>query len=390
MELFVKDNKLVRGLQAASAGLKALGASIQAVGTRLAGLGVTLAVPFLGAAKLFADMRSDLLDMSQRTGVAVEALSELRYASEQSGSGAEDLEKGLRTMSRNIIEAARGSAEARRNLARLGLTVADLSGLSPDQQFEMIADRLPRIQNPAHRATIALEIFGKTGANLLPLLSGGADGIRELRRQARQLGLTMSSEDAEAAEAFGDSLDTLWKTIKRLGFAIGAALVPTLHQIAQLVAALVARISDWLDRNRELVAIAAGVVAALTAIGVALLLLGPAITAMGAAIGLVNFAISAAAIAVKLLGVALAFLLSPIGLVIAVVGGLAAAVLLATDEGHQALTSLGQGFEQLSSIASTTWQGIRDAIAAGDLAGAMEVAWRGIQVAWETGLAAIS
>ncbi len=87
-------------------------------------------------------------------------------------------------MSRNIIEAARGSASARQNLARLGLTIADLTGLSPDQQFELIADRLSRIQNPANRATIAMEIFGRTGASLLPLLSTGAQGIQELRREA--------------------------------------------------------------------------------------------------------------------------------------------------------------------------------------------------------------
>jgi hypothetical protein len=110
VELFVKDNRLVKGLNAASARLKAFGASVQALGAKLAGLGVTLAVPFLGAAKLFADMGDDMAKMSARTGVAVEALSQLRFAAERSGAGAEDLERGLRTMNRNVIEAARGSA----------------------------------------------------------------------------------------------------------------------------------------------------------------------------------------------------------------------------------------------------------------------------------------
>ena len=233
VELFVKDSRLVKGLNAAAARLKAFGASITALGTKLAGLGVTLALSFLGAAKLFADMGSDMKDMSERTGVAVEALSELRYAAEQSGSGAEDLEKGLRTMSRNIVEAARGSKEARKGFARLGLTIADLAGLSPDQQFELIADRLAAVQNPINRATIALEIFGKTGANLLPLLMTGANGIQELRREANRLGLTMSTADAEAAEAFGDALSTLWRSLKQVTFMVGAALAPTLKDIAE-------------------------------------------------------------------------------------------------------------------------------------------------------------
>jgi len=390
VELFVKDSRLVKGLNAASARLKAFGASITALGAKLAGLGVTLALPFLGAAKLFADMGSDMLDMSQRTGVAVEALSELRYAAEQSGSGAEDLEKGLRTMSRNIIEAARGSAQARRNLGRLGLTIADLNGLSPDQQFELIADRLSRIQNPANRATIAMEIFGRTGASLLPLLSTGAQGIQELRREANGLGLTMSTEDAQAAEAFGDALSALWRSLKQVAFMVGAALAPTLQAIAQWLTRVAANSAAWIDENREVITIIAAVIAGIVGVGVALMVLGPIISAVGAAIGLVTFAISAAVIAVKLLAVAIGLLLSPIGLVVAAVGGIAAAVLFATDEGNMALESLGQGFDQLLGAAGTAWQGIQDAIAAGDLAGAMEVAWLGIQVVWEAGIAAIT
>jgi uncharacterized integral membrane protein len=354
------------------------------------GLGTTLALPFLGAAKLFADMGSDMLDMSQRTGVAVEALSELRYAAEQSGSGAEDLEKGLRTMSRSIIEAARGSAQGRRNLSRLGLTIADLTGLSPDQQFELIADRLSRIQNPANRATLAMEIFGRSGANLLPLLSTGAQGIQELRREANGLGLTMSTEDAQAAEEFGDAMSQLWRALKQVVFMVGAALAPTLKQVAEWITRVAANVARWIDENRETVTIIAAVIAAVIGIGAALMALGGIIYVVASAISVVTFAISAAVVAVKLLAVAIGLLLSPIGLVVAAVGGIAAAVLFATDEGNMALEALGQGFDQLLGAAGTAWQGIQDAIAAGDLAGAMEVAWLGIQVVWEAGIAAIS
>lgn len=390
VELFVKDSRLVKGLNAASAKLKAFGASVTALGARIAGLGVALALPLLGAAKLFADMGSDMLDMSQRTGVAVEALSELRYAAEQSGSSAEDLEKGLRTMSRNVIEAARGSASARQNLSRLGLTIADLSGLSPDQQFELIADRLSRIQNPANRATMAMEIFGRTGASLMPLLSSGANGIQDLRREANSLGLTMSTEDAEAAEAFGDALSTLWRSLKQVAFMVGAALAPTLKQLAEWITRVAANVAGWIDENRETVTIIAAVIAAIIGIGTALMVLGTIISVVGSAIGVVTFAITAVTTAISLLGTVIGLLLTPIGLVVAAVGGIAAAVLFATDEGNMALESLGEGFDQLLGAAGTAWQGIQDAIAAGDLAGAMEVAWLGIQVVWETGIAAIT
>src|SRR5579885_1790805 len=204
VELFADDSKLVRGLRAAQKKLQAFGAVVQSLGKGLFGIGAGLGTPMATAAKLFADAGSDLVDMSQRTGASVEALSELGYAAEQSGSDLATLEGGLRKMQKAVVAAANGSDSAVATLSQLGLTAQQLQRLSPDQQFELIADRLAQIQNPAERAALAMELFGKTGTSLLPLMTNGAEGIIALRQQARELGLVMSTEDAQAAEAFGD------------------------------------------------------------------------------------------------------------------------------------------------------------------------------------------
>ena len=85
-----------------------------------------------------------------------------------------------------------------------------------------------------------MELFGKSGTKLLPLMAGGADGIEELQEQARRLGLTMSSEDAQAAESFGDTLSALWKVLKMGVFTIGSALAPALSDLA-----------EWIMRHRQ-------------------------------------------------------------------------------------------------------------------------------------------
>jgi hypothetical protein len=108
VELSIRDNRLTKGLAAAAAKLKAFGAGLTGLGTQLLGVGAALATPFALAAKLFADMGSDLVDMSQRTGVSVEALSELGFAAEQSGADMETLEAGLRKMQKFVVEAADG------------------------------------------------------------------------------------------------------------------------------------------------------------------------------------------------------------------------------------------------------------------------------------------
>ena len=382
VELFLKDKLLVKGLNAAAAKLKAFGKSVTALGKKLTTLGLALAVPFFTTPKIFANMGSDLLNMSERTGVAVEALSELQYAAEQSGASVEDLEMGLRAMSKNIFEAAMGSTAAQRSLAMLGLRLRDLIGLSPDQQFELIADRLSRIQNPALRTALAMEIFGRSGTKLLPLISRGAQGIEELRREAQRLGLTMSSEDAQAARAFGDALGILWKSLKQVAFMIGAALAPTLQELAQWLTGVAGKVKKWIDQNREIVKTIGLVILGIVGVGAALLVLGPIISGIGVGIGLVSSAISA-------LAAIIGFLLSPIGAIIVGILGIGSAILFATDEGNRALGSLRQGFEQVRGAAVTTWQGIVDAIMAGDLAGAMEVAWLGLKVVWFSGIAAL-
>jgi hypothetical protein len=386
VELYTKDNRLVKGLAAAAQKLKAFGASLMGIGTQMAGLGVALLTPFLGAAKVFADMGSDLVDMSQRTGVTVEALSELGFAAGQSGADMETLEGGLRRMQKLIVEAAGGSAEARQALQRLGLTVADLKALSPDEQFKLIADKLSAIENPTLRAALAMDIFGKSGTRLLPLLSGGAKGIEELQEQARALGLTISTEDAQAAEAFGDAIDTLWKVLKKAVFTIGSALAPSLKDLAEWITRTVKNISDWIGQNKDLVVTIFQIAAAVLAGGLALIALGAAFSAIGAAIGAVVTIISGIGTAIGVIGSVIGALLSPIGLVIAGLTALAAFFLLATDTGSQALEWLGQQFNALKDTALAAWQGIADALAAGDIALAAKIVWLTLKMEWQKGV----
>ncbi|MCL4733285.1 hypothetical protein KJZ71_05865, partial [Patescibacteria group bacterium] len=160
VELGVSD-KLSAGLKAAQKKLEAFGEGLRSIGTKMAGIGVAAITALLGTAKAFSDSGDALDKMSARTGVSVEALSELGYAADLSGTDMETLENGLRVMQKTLVEASQGSKGANEALARLGLTVQDLAKLSPDEQFKLLADRISRIQDPAARAAMAMELFGK-------------------------------------------------------------------------------------------------------------------------------------------------------------------------------------------------------------------------------------
>src|SRR5690606_5551309 len=135
----------------------------------LVAAGGAVIAPLLAAVQHFATAGDQVNKASDRTGVAVEALSELAYAADQSGANLETLEAGLRRMQASVLDAAKGSKSAQENLAMLGLTVEQLASLSPDQQFKLLADRLSRIEDPTLKAALAMKIFGKSGTQLLPL-----------------------------------------------------------------------------------------------------------------------------------------------------------------------------------------------------------------------------
>jgi len=371
VELGTSD-KLAAGLKKARAQLAAFSAAVTGIGRRMSVLGLGALSGMGLAAKAFAEAGGALMDMSGRTGMSVEALSELQFAAKQSGVEMEALEGSVRKMQKNIAEAATGSGSAAKAFSDLGLSAAALLAMSPDQQLEAIADRLGGIQNPAQRAAAAMEIFGKSGAGLLPLMQDGAGGIAALRKQARALGLTMSTEDAKAADELDDSLAALWMTGKRLYTTIGSALAPVLTSTAKAITGIVSSSMAWLRQNRGLVVAAAGVAAAIAAAGVALLGLGTvagiAATVLGA------------------IGTTLGILLSPIGLVVGAVAGAGFALLKFTNGGSKALKWLKTNFGQLYDGAKDVLKNIGDALESGQLDLAAKVAWAGLRVAWHEGI----
>lgn len=223
VELFADDSQLVRGLRRAEKKLKAFGASIRKLGLVVAGIGTAILTPLAASVRLFTTLGDQTAKMAQRTGLSVEALSELRFAASQAGIDLETLENTVRRMQRSISDAGRGLSTATEALGDLGLTFSDLDGLSPEAQFNLLADRVSRIDDATRKAAIAMTIFGRSGTQLLPLFAQGSAGIGALRAEARRLGLTMSGEDAKAAEDLEDALDRLWAVVKMGAFIPHAA-----------------------------------------------------------------------------------------------------------------------------------------------------------------------
>jgi hypothetical protein len=386
VELFADDSKLVRGLRRAERKLRAFGAAIRNFGLKMVGIGSAMLAPLAASAKLFSSYGDQVAKMAKRTGLSVETLSELRFVASQTGTEFESLEMAFRKMQRSIYDAGRGLSTQVDALTDLGLTFQDLDGLSPEDQFKKLADRIGQIEDPTTRAAIAMTLFGRTGTNLLPMFAAGSAGIEALQEQARALGLTMSAEDAKAAEDFTDALDRLWKVVRMGAFNVGAALAPVLQHMADTMTRLVVMVSDWIKQNRQIIVTVLKVAAALLMAGVALIALGSLISGVAAALGMLASIITGVGAALGALAGAIVFLVSPIGLVITALGVLGAYLLKSTGIAGQALDWLGDRFSQLKDTAMKAYQGMADALAAGDLALAAKILWLTLKMEWIKGV----
>ncbi len=371
VELLLK-NKLGGGLQKAAAQLKAFGAAVTAMGKSMALAGVGILAPLGLAAKVFADMGSDLLDMSQRTGASVETLSALGYAAEQSGASLEEVGKAIGKMNVNL---AAGGEEMDKILRELGTSLQELSGLDTDARFLKIAEGIAAIEDPAKRAAAAMKMWGKGGIALLPMLAAGAEGLGDLMAEAHKLGIVMSGEDAAAAESFGDAMSRAWTTIKMVVFQIGSVVAPVFQMLADFLTESAASLRIFLKENSILIQMVTLAGAALVALGGAGMVLGGILSGLGVITGILAGAFS-------ILTAIIGAILSPAGLVIVAVAGIGYALAELVSDGQGAIAWLRESFGGLLATVSETWKGIGNAIAAGDLGLAIEIALAGLKIVW--------
>lgn len=391
------SSALEKALDRISKKFRTMSETFTAIGKDLSKLGATIIAPIAGAVKVYESMGESLFRASQRTGIAVSQLSALGYAAQQSGVEMESLENGMRKMQRTIGEAAGGSRQASEALAQIGLSVNDLQGLSPDQQFARIADAMKGMNDPTVAAAEAMKIFGRNGTQLLPLLDRGGAGINQLSDRAKALGIVLGDDSARgAAELHGRMVD-LSDVLKNSFFRVGEAVAPMVQDWIEKITRAGIAINHWISDHKELIKTALKVGLAISAAGVAFLglgiassIAGKAISGIGAAFSVIRIVATAGVgmltAAVGGLIAALGMILTPIGAVVAGLVGLGAYFVYATDAGRSMLKAMGTYFGNLLDVAKSAFGGIRDALAAGDWALAAKIAWEGLKLAWIQGI----
>ena len=203
----------------------------------VSGAFLTLSKSVLGAVesivsfgKSVADELDNLNDVADRTGVGVEALQAYGAAAKLSGTDVETFAKSIQKLSVNIGNAT--DEKSAKKFTALGIAFEELKAATPTEQFEMVADALARISDPAERAAAAVKLFGKGGIELGPLFSEGPGALAKMREEAVALGQVVSEDSIKAIAAMNDAFDKVWMTVKGITGQIVGELAGPIADIA--------------------------------------------------------------------------------------------------------------------------------------------------------------
>jgi TP901 family phage tail tape measure protein len=369
VRVYWEDSAIRRGIESTKAMLESTAANIGKMGAGMAGAGATILAPLTAAVFQFAGAGAAIDDMSQRTGASAEALSQLAYAAGQSGTDIGTVEKSMRKLGVTITDANSGSATAAKSLGILGLKSAELAKMTPEKQMLAVADALAKVTDPGKRAAYAMDILGKSGADMLPLMNGGAEGIRELMDEADALGLTLSGEQAASAAAFDDMWDKLKNTFGAVSMQIGAALAPAITDLMGQVVPIIGQVVQWIREN-------GGLIKGVAMLGVGLVVAGAALTTFAGLLTGIAFVLGA--------------IMSPLGIMIGLVAGLGVAIIQYFGGATNALNMLKDAFPGLLAPIQEVGGAILKFLNAGEYEKAANVLWLGLRLAWVTGVDALN
>ncbi len=316
--------------------------------------------------------------MAKTAGVSLEEITAAIQLLSNAGIQGEMAGTTLRGM---LLSLTSPSAEAQKEIQRLGIRVLDsagdvrsLTGIIGD-----LENSLAGVGSGEKLRVLGTIFPARQAAGAAELVSQGAQRLREATA-------ALGDATGTAAKIAGTQLDTvqgdftiLLSSLEGVGIAIGEAMRDAMRGTLKAVSGFLSILNEWITRNRLVVLTVSAIVVSVVAIGG--LLVGLGIAAQITAFGFAGLA-SAIGLAGSLIGA----ILSPIALLVLAAAALGTYLLYASEVGSQALAWLAQRFAVLKDDAIKSWNAISTALAAGDIALAGKLLWLSLKMEWQRGV----
>lgn len=189
------------------------------------------AAALVAFARSTIDSADKLNDLSQSLGIGVRDLATWELAAAQSGVTIDQVGQGVKKL-------AGFMAENGKELKKAGITATDANGA-----LIQLADVFAGLPDGLEKTNLAIKIFGKTGADLIPLLNQGSDGLADAAEKAKEYGEKMAILAPKADELNDHLADMAFQT-KVIGINMAATVAGPL--------------SNWIEANNEAIRVAGG------------------------------------------------------------------------------------------------------------------------------------
>lgn len=223
------------GMKRANGSVKEMSATTKAaflaIGAAVAAAAAGIAIAVKGSIDHF----DTLSKTAQKIGLTVESLAKLEYAAKMSDVSLESLATGVKKLSQNMADVAAGAGStAKRGFDMLGVSVKKADGTlkTSDALLAEVADKFQNMPDGVNKTAAAVAIFGRAGADLIPMLNAGSAGLDEAAAKAERFGLVISGTTARQAEAFNDNLTDLGLVATGMGNKLATAVLPALVAIS--------------------------------------------------------------------------------------------------------------------------------------------------------------
>lgn len=223
-------------MEALAAGAK----NVQEKTAKLSAVAAAGAVGMLAMATNAASTADDLLTMSNVTGLSVEELQKLQYASSF-------VDVSMDTMTGSIAKLTKGMASGSDAFDKLGISITDSDGNmrdATDVWYEAL-EALSKIENETERDQVAMEIFGKSAMEMAGIVDDGGEALKAMGEEAEKTGNILSQDAVEDAVKFNDQIDELKGKASQAFLSAGAALADTLVPALETLVDVITGVLSW-------------------------------------------------------------------------------------------------------------------------------------------------
>jgi len=196
-----------------------------------------------------------LTKQARSLGLTTSAFQAMTLVASEAGVSSDKLAASLGLMQRQIVELSQGSQVAVDAFKALGLSIEDLQGLEPDEQFRRIAERLIEIEDPAIRTATAMEVFGRSGRAAINMLEDYGTKIDDATAFQERFGIAVAQTDAEAIERANDAVGRLREAFGGLGNVLAARFAPLIERASKGLLEMAGTIADKLGPGTDALAI---------------------------------------------------------------------------------------------------------------------------------------